>query len=65
MRPYLPHGGKQRYLGLFAEELDAITAVRAARKAAAEGRFEEHKAARKAAAAAQRASGNVQATNPL
>ena len=50
------HAGKQHYLGLFAEERDAIDAVRAAREAAAENRLEEHKAGRKAEAVARRAS---------
>ena len=35
-------GGKQRYLGSFAEEADAAEAVEAARAAHAAGRLDQH-----------------------
>ena len=36
------HGGRRHFLGRFAEERDAVDAVRAAREAAGENRLEEH-----------------------
>ena len=53
----LQHGGKRHHLGYFAEERDAAAAYQAAREAAAEGRLDEHLAARREAAATERASG--------
>ena len=40
------HGGKLHSLGSFAEERDAIDAVRVAREATVEGRLEQHLAER-------------------
>ena len=53
----LHHGGKQHYLGNFAEERGAAAAYQAAREAAAEGRLGRHLAGRREAAASERASG--------
>ena len=55
-KPYI--AGKQQHLGYFAQEQDAIDAVRVAREAADHQRFQQHLAGLRAAAATRRASGH-------